>query len=100
MWALGQPSSRILLELRALNSLYFRMAPFLLLAYSTKGIKLLSSHYRTIHVLFLYYYTCSEMIDRMKTREKELLLNTGLRWLEDKSNSMIRIGGFIGMTSQ
>lgn len=39
------------------------------------GITLLSSHYRTIHVLFLYYYTCSEMIDRMKTREKELLLN-------------------------
>lgn len=33
----------------------------------------------------IYYSTFSEMIDRMKTREKELLLNPGL---EDKSNSM------------
>uniref|UniRef100_A0A6N2N4H3 Uncharacterized protein n=1 Tax=Salix viminalis TaxID=40686 RepID=A0A6N2N4H3_SALVM len=39
------------------------------------GIRLLSSHYRTIHVLFLDSPTCSKMIDRMKTREKELLLN-------------------------
>lgn len=45
--------------------------PPILLAYSTNGIRLLSSHYRTIHLLFLDYYTCFEMIDRMKTREKE-----------------------------